>query len=123
MIVPCLISATYNSFLKISENKTENRSKNTGSCKILCGRMFSILFCIVFSNISENGKLVAARNFTRQRYLLDKAKINCFEVSYRQKTEVITRDKLYLTRPHIYLLFFRLNIWSLKCRKRYRIVI
>ena len=35
-----------------------------------------------------------------------RTKFNCFEVDYRQKTEVITRDKLYLTRPRIYLLFF-----------------
>ena len=123
MIVLWLIWATYNSFLKISENKTENRSKITRPRKILCRRVFYILFCIVFSNISGNGKLAAARTFTRLCYLLDKVNISCFEVSYRQKTEVITRDKLYLPRPHIYLLFFQLSIWSDKCRKRYGIVI
>ena len=103
--LPWLIWATHNSFSKISENKTENRSKNTWSRKILRGREFYILFCIVFSDISGNGKYVAARDFTRPRYLLDKVKVNCFEVNYRQKTEVITRDKLYLTWPHIYILF------------------
>ena len=60
---------------------------------------------------------------TRPRFLLDNVKINRFEVNYRQKTEVITREKSYLTWPHIYLLFFQLNIWSVKCRKTYSIVI
>ena len=58
--VPWLIWTTYNSFPKISENKTENRSKNTRPRKILCGRVFYILFCIVFSDISRNGKHAAA---------------------------------------------------------------
>ena len=121
--IPWLTWATYNSFPKISENKMKNRSKNTGPRKILCGCVFYILFCIVFSDISENGKHAAARNFTRPRSLLDKVKINCFEVNYRKKTEVITRDKLYLTQPHIYLLFFQFNIWPVKCKKTYSIVI
>ena len=87
------------------------------------GRVFYILFCIVFYNISGSGKYAAARKLTRPRYVLDKVKINCFKVDYRQKTEFITRDKLYLTWPHIYVLFFQLNIWSVKCRKTYSIVI
>ena len=107
----------------MSENKTENRSKCTRPRKTLRGLVFYILFCIVFSDISGYGKHAAARNFTRPRYLIDKVKINCFEVNYRQKTEVVIGDKLYLTRPHIYLLFFQLDIWSVKCRKTYSIVI
>ena len=112
---------TYSSFPKISENKTENRSKNTRPRKVLRGLVFYILFCILFFNFPRNGKHAAAQNFTR--YLLDKVKMNCFEVNYRQKTEVITREKLYLTWPHIYLLFFQLNIWSVKYWKTYSIVI
>ena len=61
-----LIWATYNSLPNISENKTENRSKNTRPRKILRGCIFSILFCIVFSDISENRKHAATWNFTRQ---------------------------------------------------------
>ena len=121
--LPWLIWAIYNSFPKISENKMKNRSKNTRLRKTLRGRMFYILFCIVFSDFSGNGKHAAARNFTRPRYLFDKDKFNCFEVNYRKKTEAIIRDKLYLTRPHIYLLFFQLNIWSVKRKKTYSIVI
>ena len=72
---------TYSSFSKISENKTENRSKNTRPRKVLRGLVFYILFCILFFNFSRNGKHAAAQNFTR--YLLDKVKMNCFEVNYR----------------------------------------
>ena len=106
----------------------ENRSKNTRPRQIRRDRVFYILFCIAFSDISGNGKHAVARNFsacypTRPRYVLAKVKINCFAVNYRKKTEVITRDKLYLTRPHIYLLFFQLNIWSVKWEKTYGIII
>ena len=95
--------------------------KTRGSIKFYAVACFPI-----FQKMENTGQheIYATAGYpTQPRYLLDKVKINCFEVNYRQKTEVITRDKLYLTRPHIYLLFFQLNIWSVKCRKTYSIVI
>ena len=57
-------------FLKYQEKKTESRSKNTRPRKILRGRVFYILFCIVFSNILGNEKHAAARHFTQPRVIL-----------------------------------------------------
>ena len=59
MNITWLIWATYSPFPKISENKMENSSENTWPRKSLRGRVFSILFCIAFSDISGNGKHAA----------------------------------------------------------------
>ena len=58
--LPWLIWATYNAFPKISENKRENRSKITWPSKILCHRVFYMLFCILFCDILGNEKHAAA---------------------------------------------------------------
>ena len=65
----------------------ENKSKNTRP------RVLHLILYRVF-------------RYFRKWKTRSRTKFNCFEVDYRQKTEVITRDKLYLTRPRIYLLFF-----------------
>ena len=84
----------------------ENRSENTSPC------VLHYIFYLAFQNFRKcktcgRVKFYATECYsTRPRYLLDKIKINYFKMDYVQKTAVMMRDKLQLTRSHIYLIFF-----------------
>ena len=115
-------------FLKYQKIRRKIGQKIRARLKCYAGACFTSYFVSYFPIFQEMKntwphEILPCRVLSYAAAILDKVKINCFEVDYKQKIEVITRDKLYLTRPHIYLLFFQLNIWLVKCRKTYSIVI
>ena len=74
-----LIWETYNSFPKISKNKTKNRSKNTRP-RVLHLILYSVFRYFRKWKTRRRTKFYASACYpTRLCYLLDRLKINCFE--------------------------------------------